>query len=94
MAKSESFEWDQRKNKLNQNKHGISFEKAQLAFSDRNRIIAKDLEHSKGEERYYCFGQVGEHIVTVRFTYRINKIRITNEKLDDIAIAIEKASYQ
>ena len=76
MGKSESFEWDEKKNKINQHKHGISFEAAQLAFADTNRIIAKDLEHSNGEKRYYCFGQVGEHIVTVRFTYRNIKIRI------------------
>ena len=76
MVKSVSFEWYERKNKLNQNKHGISFEEAQLAFYDKNRIIAKDLEHSKSEERFYCFGKVDAHIVTVRFTYRNNKIRI------------------
>ena len=40
------------------------------------RIIAKDLEHSAFEERYYCFGKISENIVTVRFTYRNNKIRI------------------
>ena len=71
-----TFEWDASKNKLNQKKHNISFEEAQLAFSDLNRKIAKDLEHSKSEERYYCFGKISENIITVRFTYRNNKIRI------------------
>jgi len=69
LAKSISFEWDYRKNKSNQNKHSISFEEAQIAFSDKYRIIAKDVEHSKGEDRYYCFGKVKDHIATVRFTY-------------------------
>ena len=76
MADSKTFEWDQEKNNLNQKKHNISFEEAQYAFSDSKRIIAKDLEHSEDEERYYCFGQIAESIVTVRFTYRNNKIRI------------------
>ena len=76
MSKSVSFEWDGNKNELNQRKHNISFEAAQYAFLDSKRIIAKDLEHSKTEERYYCFGKVGEDIITVRFTYRQNKIRI------------------
>lgn len=71
-----SFEWDENKNKLNQKKHTISFEEAQYAFSDSNRIIARDLEHSGSEERFYCFGKIDESIVTVRFTYRNNKIRI------------------
>ena len=76
MADTSTFEWDQEKNELNQKKHNISFEEAQFAFSDTNRIIAIDLEHSEKEERYYCFGKIEESIVTVRFTYRNNKIRI------------------
>ena len=76
MADASTFEWDQEKNELNQKKHNISFEEAQFAFSDINRIIAIDLEHSEKEERYYCFGKIEESIVTVRFTYRNNKIRI------------------
>ena len=76
MAGKTTFEWDENKNRLNQKKHDISFEEAQYAFSDSKRIIAKDLEHSKSEERYYCFGKISENIVTVRFTYRNNKIRI------------------
>lgn len=76
MAIITTFEWDKNKNNINREKHNISFEEAQYAFSDLNRIIAKDLEHSKKEERFYCFGKVGEHVVTVRFTYRNDKIRI------------------
>ena len=76
MAKSSSFEWDENKNKLNQRKHNLSFEEAQFAFSDPLRIIAKDLEHSSGEERFYCFGKYDNEIITVRFTYRNNNIRI------------------
>lgn len=50
-----NFEWDVNKNKLNQEKHNVSFEEVQLAFLDTKRIVARDLEHSNGEERYYCF---------------------------------------
>jgi uncharacterized protein len=45
-------------------------------YINKKRIIAKDLEHSENEERYYCFGKIGEDVVTVRFTHRKNKIRI------------------
>lgn len=73
-----NFEWDQVKNLSNQKKHGVSFYEAQYAFFDQNRIIAEDVSHSKEEKRYYCFGldkdQTG--ILTVRFTYRDNRIRI------------------
>ena len=74
--KTASFEWDETKNKVNQKKHKISFEEAQYVFSDSNRIIAKDSEHSESGERFYCFGKIAENIVTVRFAYRNNKIRI------------------
>ena len=70
------FEWDDNKNKQNQQKHGVGFELAQYAFADPNRIIAEDLTHSQKEKRYYCFGKVGDGIVTVRFTYRVSVIRI------------------
>ena len=70
------FEWDEKKNRQNQTKHGVSFEVAQYAFADQRRVIAEDLSHSTTEKRYYCFGKVGEGILTVRFTYREDSIRI------------------
>jgi len=70
------FEWDEKKNSENQKKHGLSFEVAQYAFADPDRIIAEDLNHSDTEKRYYCFGKVNDEIITVRFTYRSNVIRI------------------
>ena len=70
------FEWDAKKDLENQAKHGVSFELAQYALSDSRRVIAEDLGHGDGEKRYYCFGRVGEGILTVRFTYRASNIRI------------------
>jgi len=72
----ESFEWDPEKDLLNQAKHGVSFFEAQSAFADPDRVIAEDLTHSHGEKRYYCFGEAGDGILTVRFTYRRGLIRI------------------
>jgi uncharacterized DUF497 family protein len=70
------FEWDPRKDRENQRKHGVAFALAQLAFADPSRVIAEDLSHSAGEDRYYCFGRVEGGIMTVRFTFRGNVIRI------------------
>lgn len=53
-----TFEWDHKKNEINIQKHGVSFYEAQKAFFDPKRIIAEDLEHSKTENRYYCFGKI------------------------------------
>lgn len=74
--KKVTFEWDEEKNKENQSKHGVSFTAAQRAFLDPHRIIAEDTTHSREEARYYCMGRVVEGVLTVRFTYRGNIIRI------------------
>lgn len=37
------FEWDEIKDLINQRKHGVSFDEAQYAFLDKNRVIAKNL---------------------------------------------------
>lgn len=71
-----SFEWDPAKDADNQRKHGVAFADAQVAFLDPARVIARDSSHSRGEERFYCFGETGLGILTVRFTYRNEVIRI------------------
>lgn len=71
------FKWDPEKDRLNQRKHGVAFSAAQYAFADPCRVIARDLDHSTGKEaRFYCFGGVGDGIMTVRFTHRDGRIRI------------------
>ncbi len=74
--KKTTFEWDEEKDKENQAKHGVSFVMAQQAFLDPDRVIAEDVTHSSEEDRYYCIGRVAQGILTVRFTYRANIIRI------------------
>lgn len=70
------FEWDENKDRLNFEKHGVSFGEAQQAFFDPRRVIARDLKHGTGEERFFCMGKVGEGVLTVRFTWRGRVIRI------------------
>ena len=70
------FEWDSAKDRENQRKHGVPFALAQYAFGDRGRVILFDEGHSDEEQRFYCLGMVGGGILTVRFTYRDNVIRI------------------
>ena len=75
MAKTR-FDWNPDKDAENQEKHGVSFSRAQYAFADTQRVIAKDESHSQTEERFYCFGEVEGGVLTVRFTYRASVIRI------------------
>ena len=77
--KKTRFEWDEEKDRQNQQKHHVSFFEAQQAFLDPRRIIAEDMSHSTEESRFYCIGHVESGIMTVRFTYRGNVIRIYGE---------------
>ena len=70
------FEWDPKKDEENQEKHGVSFAMAQFAFADSRRVIAEDLSHSSSEKRHYCFGRIDDGILTIRFTFRDDAIRI------------------
>lgn len=70
------FDWDADKDAENRQKHGVSFTRAQFAFADPRRVIARDITHSQTEERFYCFGEVDGGVLTVRFTYRTSVIRI------------------
>ena len=47
-----------------------------IRLLDPRRVIAQDLEHSGTEQRFFCFGRVGDGIMTVRFTWRAGRIRI------------------
>lgn len=70
------FEWDSAKDRQNRQKRGVAFVCAQYAFADPQRVILADEENSAEEARYYCLGRVGDGVLTVRFTYRDNVIRI------------------
>ena len=70
------FVWDLRKEFLNIAKHGIDFSLAAKAFLDPDRKIYTDVRHSQKEERFFCIGRANGRILTVRFTYRLGKIRI------------------
>ena len=41
------FDWDPDKDAENQTKHGVPFVRAQYAFADPQRVIAKDIAHSQ-----------------------------------------------
>ena len=72
-----TFEWDSDKDRVNQSKHGISFDEAQLAFTDPKRVLAIDHKHSGDrEQRFFCFGKTKRGVPTVRFTVRGENIRI------------------
>ena len=65
------FDWDPEKNRVNQAKHGLSFEEAQTAFLDENAEIVPDPDDSGEEERFILLGLSLKHrILTVCHCYR------------------------
>lgn len=67
------FEWDENKNIINQQKHGISFEEASTVFYDTNAILFDDPDHSKEEERFLIIGLANnEKVCLVSHCYREN----------------------
>jgi uncharacterized DUF497 family protein len=50
------FVWDEKKNRSNQRKHGVSFEEAQTVFFDENAKLYYDPDHSEEEDRFLLLG--------------------------------------
>ncbi|PJZ77503.1 BrnT family toxin [Leptospira neocaledonica] len=52
------FEWDIEKEKINIQKHNISFTEASLVFADPRAIYMSDPDHSVGEIREIALGKI------------------------------------
>jgi uncharacterized DUF497 family protein len=65
------FEWDQLKERLNLEKHGLSFSEACYVFADPDSLSLFDEEHSGKEDRWITLGRLpsGTMVVVVH-TYR------------------------
>lgn len=62
------FEWDERKNEKNRQKHGISFQTAALVFADPIQVSIQD-RTVDGEERWQTIGEVnGQLLILVAHT--------------------------
>ena len=50
------FDWDENKNRINQKKHGVSFEEASTVFFDEEALVRDDPDHSEDEDRFVILG--------------------------------------
>ncbi len=65
------FEWDEKKNRANIKKHGISFVEAVYVFADPFALNIPDDEHSESEERWILLGQsLALGVLLIVHTYR------------------------
>lgn len=66
-----NFEWDDEKNLINQQKHGVSFEEARVLFeSTVDYLEIFDSEHSDFEDRFIAIGPIGRGLIVVVYTER------------------------
>jgi uncharacterized DUF497 family protein len=59
------FEWDDSKNIINQEKHGVSFEEAKEVFDDALQISRLDKRFNYFEERWITLGATKKERVLV-----------------------------
>ena len=76
------FEWDEAKEQINIEKHGIDFSTAALVFGDKNRIEFYDNLHSIDEDRYITIGSINGllTVIMVVYTDREETIRIISAR--------------
>jgi len=73
------YEWDENKNKSNQQKHSLSFEKAKEAFQDENAVEFRG--NSTTELRILRIGKtLGKILIAVVYTLRSVSIRIISAR--------------
>lgn len=85
-----SFEWDEEKDRINFEKHGIHFKTAAKVFLDPNKLIREDSEHPE-EMRYDILGRVGKILFVVCSFRSYNTIRMISARL---ATKPEKERYE
>ncbi|MCL2801748.1 MAG: BrnT family toxin [Treponema sp.] len=77
------FEWDEEKDIVNVQKHGISFTEAKTVFFDPMHIELIDDKHNRFEERWITIGLVGSKVIRISFTERRGSIRIISAREAD-----------
>ncbi len=69
------LEWDNKKNKINFEKHGVRFEDASWVF-DGETITFEDDRKDYGERRYITLGLLERWVIVVVHTLRNDNVRI------------------
>ena len=85
-------EWDEKKNRINQRKHKVSFGEAATVFRDPLEVVILDPDHPEAEDRFISIGQSSsQRLLVVSYAERADKIRIISPRR---AIRAERKSYE
>ncbi len=72
-----TFSWDDRKERENIRKHGVSFAEAATAFADENARLIHDPAHSRFEDRFVLLGFSAKlRLLVVVHAYRRDETEI------------------
>ena len=76
------FEWDEEKNKVNRQKHGIWFEDILPIFelSETKGLVLGDKRHDYGEDRFVLLCPFRGKIYHVTFVWREERIRLISAR--------------
>lgn len=84
------YEWDEKKNRSNRQKHGIPFEEAAFVFEDERRLIVEDrLDPKTGEQRWHAIGAtvVEPGVAVVLLVVHVYREHINGETITRIISA-------
>ena len=86
------FTWDPHKARVNERRHGVSFEEAATAFLDPLSLTIRDVLRAVGEERFVLIGQSdrGTLVVVVHVEHG-NEIRLISARR---AMPHERRAYE
>jgi hypothetical protein len=89
---AQEFEWDEKKDRINQRKHGVSFEEAKTVFNDPLAITIDDPDHSETEFRFIDLGVSSDgRVLVVSYTERSGRLRLISSRE---ATAAEREMYE
>ena len=83
------FEWDEWKNRANQDKHGVSFEEAAGIWDDEDMLVVP--ARRRGEKRLLAIGRIHVAVYAVIHTERGVAVRIISARL---ATEKERQAYE
>ena len=75
-----TFEWDDKKDASNIEKHGLSFDDAIKIFLDPKRKVLVDDRFNYGEERLIATGYMDGRLVVVIYTKKESVVRIISAR--------------
>ncbi len=78
-----AFSWDDRKERENRRKHGVSFDEAMTVFVDEKARLKHDPDHSGREDRFILLGfSLKLRLLVVVHAYRQdeNEIRLISAR--------------